>query len=189
MTTMRLRTLKRRAERGVTMLLVLILLTVMLLGGLALARMVEVGTLSGGNVAYREAALQASEVGVNTAFAAVNALTNENSTAGSWYSPVELAKDDNGLPSTVDWSNNAIPAITVGTMTVQYVAERACTVADVTYPLRQCLVKQIPQPKSQKAGPEPPDPPHSKQFRITVRVTNQKGTETFVQALVTREGS
>lgn len=182
------RRLKARAERGVTMLVVLILLTIMLLGGMALARMVEVGTLSAGNVAYREAALQASEVGVNTAFAAVNALTDETSASGAWYTPAEIAKDGNGLPS-VDWTSASIPKITVGTMTVQYVAERACTVANVTYPLRQCLVKQIPQPESRKAGAEQQDPPNSKQFRITVRVTNERGTETYVQALVTREKS
>lgn len=184
------RRLKARAERGVTMLVVLILLTIMLLGGMALARMVEVGTLSAGNVAYREAALQASEVGVNTAFAAVNALTDETSASGAWYTPAELAKDGNGLPS-VDWTSASIPKITVGTMTVQYVAERACTVANVTYPLRQCLVKQIPQPQSRRPPPDGgrPDPPNSRQFRITVRVTNERGTETYVQALVTREKS
>ena len=57
-----------RGQRGVTMLVVLVLLSVMLLGGMALARLTEVGTLASGNTAFREAAVQASEVGLNTVF-------------------------------------------------------------------------------------------------------------------------
>ena len=45
----------RCAERGVTMLVVLLLLSVMLLGGVALARITEIGTLATGNSGYREA--------------------------------------------------------------------------------------------------------------------------------------
>ena len=71
-------------QRGVTMLVVLVLLSVMLLGGLARARMTEVGALASGNSAYREASLQASEVGLNTAYEAVKALSNEETQAGAW---------------------------------------------------------------------------------------------------------
>lgn len=180
---MNLRRLRRRAERGVTMIVVLILLTVMLLGGLALARMTETGTLASGNVAYHEAAIQASEIGVNTAFQQINALADEEIAANSWYSPVELAKDAHGLPQ-VAWAK--APAITVGQVTVRYVAERACSVAKTQYPLRECLVKQIPQPNSKRNDAEEPDPPNSKQFRITVQVTDQKGTQIYVQSLVTK---
>ncbi len=173
----------RSAERGVTMLVVLVLMSVMLLGALALARLTEVGTLATGNMAYHEAAMQASEVGVNTAFVAVQGIANEDTSVGAWYSSTEMAKDSNGLPA-VNW--DAAPLVTVGTMNVRYYVERACTVTPVVYALRQCLVKQIPQPKSRVAGVEELDPPNSKQYRITVRVTDQKGTQTFVQSLVTK---
>ncbi|MBG6079697.1 pilus assembly PilX family protein [Rubrivivax gelatinosus] len=178
-----LRRLKRRTERGVTMVVVLILLTVMLLGGLVLARMTEASTIAGGNVAFHESALQASEIGLNTAFTAVRTMSNEQMAANNWYSPVEVAKDSKGVPN-VTWSN--APSIAVGANTVRYVVERACTVADVDYPLRECLVKQIPQPKSRVAGSEELEPPNSKQFRITVRVEGPKGTVVTVQSLVTK---
>ncbi len=165
------------------MLVVLVLMSVMLLGALALARLTEVSTLATGNMAYHEAAMQASEVGINTAFAAVRAIATEDTSLAGWYWSTEQAKDSNGLPN-VDWTS--APQIAVGSMTVRYVAERACTVTPVVYPLRQCLVKQIPQPKSRVAGAEELDPPNSKQYRITVRVTDQKGTQTFVQSLVTK---
>ncbi len=173
-----------RVQRGVTMLVVLVLLSVMLLGAMSLARLTEVGTLASGNTASREAAMQASEIGLNTAYQAVRNLTDENTSNTAWYSATEVAKDTNGLPTGVNWTN--APAVTVGPMTVQYVAERACTTSPVTDALRQCLVKQVPQQASRDASREALAPPNSRQFRITVRVTGPKGTQTWVQSLVTR---
>lgn len=173
-----------RAQQGVTLVMVLLLLSVMLLGGLALARMTEIGTLASGNSAYREASLQASEVGVNTAYAATKALTNEEANAGNWYWASIQATDSAGLPS-VTWTS--APEVVVGSYSVRYVVERMCSQAGVTDTLRQCLVKQIPQaPESNVYGKEALDPPNSRQFRITVRVSGPKDTETWVQSLITK---
>ncbi|MBK9359795.1 MAG: hypothetical protein IPM99_01080 [Rubrivivax sp.] len=170
-------------QRGVTMVVVLVLLTVMLLGGMALARMTEVGTLAAGNAAFRETSLQASEVGVNTAFAAVQALVDENTSAGNWYYATTQAQDANGVP-TVDF--DLAPELVVGAYRVRYVVDRVCTGAmPVTEPLRQCLVKQVPQIES-ATNKEKPDPPTARQFRITVRVMGPKDTQAWVQALITK---
>lgn len=174
----------RRAERGVTVLVVLVLLSVMLLGALAMARMSEVGTLATGNAAFRETALQASEVGLNEAFARVRAITDENTAVGNWYLPSTGTTDAAGLPQ-VDWSQ--MPQLTVGNYEVRYVVDRLCEGAlPVAEPLRQCLVRQLPQITSADATKEKLDPPNAKQFRVTVRVTGPKGTQTFVQSMVTR---
>jgi type IV pilus assembly protein PilX len=173
----------RPLQRGVTMLVVLILMVVMALGGMALARMTEIGTLASGNSAYREASLQASEVGLNTAYMAVRALGNEEATAGSWYWPTIQAIDAAGLP-TLDF--DAAPEVTVGAYSVRYVVERMCSTTPVTATLRECLVKQVPQTESQRMGQDRLDPPNSRQFRITVRVTGPKSTETWIQSLVTK---
>lgn len=165
------------------MVVVLVLLTVMLLGGMALARMTEVGTLAAGNAAFRETSLQASEVGVNTAFAAVQALVDENTSAGNWYYATTQAQDANGVP-TVDF--DLAPELVVGAYRVRYVVDRVCTGAmPVTEPLRQCLVKQVPQIES-NTNREKPDPPTARQFRITVRVMGPKDTQAWVQALITK---
>jgi type IV pilus assembly protein PilX len=179
----RFRKLARRAERGVTLIVVLVLLSVMLLGGLAFARMSEIGMLASGNAAYREASLQASQVGINNAFAAVRALPSEASPRGDWYWPTIQAADGDGVPA-VNWAK--VPEVVVGSYQVKYVVERLCTVADVTDTLRQCLIKQTPVPSSSRVGSEPLDPPNSRQFRITVRVQGPKDTETWVQSLVTK---
>lgn len=165
------------------MVVVLVLLTVMLLGGLALARMTEVGTLAAGNAAFRESSLQASEVGVNTAFAAMQALADENSDSGNWYFAAQQPQDANGVP-TVNFAS--APLVNVGAYQVSYVVDRVCTGAmPVAQPLRQCLLKQIPQIES-ASNRERPDPPTARQFRITVRVLGPKDTQTWVQALATK---
>lgn len=177
-------TIGRRGQRGVTILVVLVLLTVMMLGGLALARMTEVGTLAAGNAAYREASLQASEVGLNEVFALVRAVGDENIAVDTWYRPTTLATDASGLP-VVDW--NALPELTVGQFSVRYVADRICEGAlPVAEPLRQCLVKQLPQLGSADYSKEKLDPPNAKQFRVTIRVTGPKNTQTWVQSMVTK---
>lgn len=176
------RSANRLGSRGVTMLVVLLLMSVMLLGGLALARMTEIGVMATGNSSYREASLQASEVGVNTAYARVRTITNEETNNGNWYWATMQAQTA-GLP-TVTWAT--APEITVGSYSVRYVVERMCTTAPVTATLRQCLVKQVPQTSSSRVGVEELDPPNSRQFRITVRVTGPKDTETWVQSLVTK---
>lgn len=180
---MNARRVRQGAQRGVTIVVVLLLMVVMVLGGLALARMTEVGTLASGNSNFREASLHASEVGINTAYAAVRALASEESNSGNWYWATMQATDSAGVPS-VSWSS--APSVTVGNYTVSYVAERMCSAAPVTDTLRQCLVKAIPQTNTARVGEEILDPPNSRQFRITVRVTGPKDTETWVQALVTK---
>lgn len=173
----------RRAQRGNSIVLVLILLTVMLVGTLAMARIAEVSTLAGGNAASGDAAMQASEVGLNTGFAAVRALANEDNANGGWYWPTTRPSDAAGIP-TIDWS--AAPEVVVGNYRVRYAVDRLCSVAPVTDALRQCLVRQVLQTESNREGAERPDPPNSRQFRVTVRVTGPKDTQVWTQAMVTR---
>lgn len=177
--------MRQRSERGVTMLVVLVLLSVMLLGGMALAKLTEVGTLASGNTAFREASLQASEVGLNEVYRRVREdIANEEADLAGWYWATAQATDADGMPA-VDF--DAAPTIVVGSYTASYVAERLCEGAlPVTDALRQCLVKQIPQLESADASRERPDPPTSKQFRVTIRVTGPKDTRTWVQSLITK---
>ena len=109
----------RRSQRGVTILVVLVLLAVMLLGGLAMARMTEIGTLASGNTAFREASLQASEVGLNEAYAALQAVGLRRGqqrrqlvlghAPGHWMRPASR-------PSTGAWRRNSPSAATACAM-------------------------------------------------------------------------
>lgn len=173
----------RRAQRGNTILLVMVLLGVMLVGALAMARLAEVSNLAGGNAASSDGAMQASEVGVNTGFAAALALANEDVAINGWYWPTMQLTDATGVPQ-ISW--DTAPELVVGQFRVRYVVERMCTSTPVTDSTRQCLVRQVLKTESNSAGSERPDPPTARQFRVTVRVIGQKGAQIWTQALVTR---
>lgn len=179
------RAAQARRPRGVTILVVVVLLAVMLLGALSLARMTEAGTLAGGNTTYRETSLQASEIGLNQAFADLQALApaGENANAGSWYFAQVQPQDANGLPQV---NFDAAPEIVVGAYRVRYVVERVCSVPAVTEPLRECLVKAVKVPGSAIDGDDKLDPPNARQYRATVRVTGPKDTTVFIQSLLTK---
>lgn len=176
----------RHPARGVTILVVLVLLTVMLLAGMALARMTQASVLSSGNVAFRDASLQASEVGLNTAFGRVVgiAATAENNNIAGWYWSSVLPRDPvTGLP-VVDWE--AAPEVNVGSYSVRYVAERVCQVNVVNDPLRECLVKAKSVTTSAVDLDDKLESPNSRQYRVTVRVIGPKNTTTFIQSLITK---
>lgn len=179
----------RASQRGMTMLVILILMTVMLLGALGLARITEGSTLVSGNVATKEASLQAAEIGWNTAYAQVKALTDDSRDSGGWYwatmQPTDAAS---GLPTTIDF--DATPRVPggVGRYTVNYAVDRLCTQAVVTASGRECLVKQADVMEGRDADTPDYQPKSARQYRITVRVTDERGTQTWTQSLVTKGG-
>lgn len=178
-----MRPLPNPPVHGATLVVVLVLLAVMLMGALAAARITEVGTLASGNSARRDAALQASDIGVNEAYQAVKALASVDSSVGTWYFATLQATGADGLPAV---SFDAAPQRSSGAYTVAYIVERLCNgPLPVTEPLRQCLVKQVDLPGSAGGG-EVIEPPMAPQFRITVRVTGPKNTRVWVQSLVTK---
>lgn len=175
-------------QRGGSTFLVLIVLTTMLLGGLALARITDAGTLQAGNIASREAALQASEIGINDGYAAVRALKNVDADLDQWYrSKLQATEAGSELPA-VTWAD--VPSETVGPYKVQYVAERVCDTGAVTDPYRSCLLKEIDMPANRSEDPNNRelqlDNPYAQQFRITARTTDARDTTVLVQALVTK---
>jgi|EndMetStandDraft_4_1072995.scaffolds.fasta_scaffold10230_3 Tfp pilus assembly protein PilX len=183
---------RARHQRGGSLFLVLIVLATLMLSGLALARMTDTGTLLAGNLASRAAALQAAEVGVNNGYAAVKGLTDEESTSATgWYlRTLDQNQTAQGLPNSVAWSS--APTSTVGAMTVSYYVERVCdyTTAAITDATKQCLLKEVDMPVNRAEDPgdrnRQLDNPSATQFRITTRVTDQRNTTVYVQALVTK---
>lgn len=184
----------RRQRGALTLVVVLILLLVLLLGGLAFGRVTESGTLVAGNVSLQERSVQASEIGVNTAFAQLKALTTEDTDTGGWYFATPRTPDADGLPGGVSWNN--APLVDAAPFQVRYLVERICTTTPVSDVARECLVKQERVMQSRKAGSEAFDPPMGREYRITVRVTTMRASEpkdsqsfesqSFVQALVTK---
>ena len=177
----------RASQRGMTMLVVLVLMTVMLLGGLGLARITEGSTLVSGNVATKEASLQAAEIGWNTAYAQVKALADDSANTGGWYwATMQPTDATTGLPTTIDFDATPSVAGGVGRYTVNYAVDRLCTQAVVSANGRECLVKQADVMEGRDADTPDYQPQSARQYRITVRVTDERGTQTWTQSLVTK---
>lgn len=177
--------MNKSTQKGASLIIVLVMLTVLLLGALSMARLNETSTLIAGNIAFKGSAIQASEVGISEAFSALTAITNEEQNQGHWYFPTILGDDASGLPSSVDWTQSS--ALKVGPFDVHYIVERQCTgTAPVLDINAQCVIKRIPTTASAKAGLEALDTAASKQYRITVFVSGPKNTNTFVQSMVVR---
>lgn len=183
----------RQGQRGTSVLVVLVLLSVMLLGGVTMARLSESTTLVSGNVSNNEIALQASEVGINAAMANLSAVVNYDSEATDaatgkvWYTPV--MKTDKSVVSETDTFWDARPEVTVGKgsqFKIRYYAERLCTVAAVTNPQAQCLLRVKGYEAADASGGPQITPPSYRQYRITVRVEAPKQGYTFIQSVATR---
>ena len=136
----------RRSQGGMTVVVVLILLSVMLMGGLALGRLGEVGTLVAGNVASKEASMQASQIGTMNAFQSIQSagfdegIDSQDAVRGTKYFAMMQAIDANGLPQ-VAW--DGVPEVTVGRYSVRAVVDRMCNKVIITDALQDCLVREV----------------------------------------------
>jgi len=173
---------RMQTQRGMSLIIVLVVLAMVLVGALAMLRSSEVSSLVAGNVSFKEAATQATDIGISDAARALDAMTNVDSNIANVYFATRQAEDSYGLPTTVNWS--VVPASAVGNYSVQHVVERLCQTTPVTDPLADCMVRDAEAPGSNKAGSPEYKNPASVYYRITVRVTGPKSASAFVQALV-----
>ena len=177
--------MKKRTQKGAALIIVLVMLTVLLFGALSMARLNETSTLIAGNVAFKDSAMQASEVGISEAFASMGTIVDEEQNQDAWYFASLQGDDASGLPFNVDWTK--VPNVKVGAFDVHYVVERQCTgpmpVQDTN---ASCVIKPVATVSSAKAGLESLESAASKQFRFTVFVSGPKNTKSYVQSMVVR---
>lgn len=183
------------SERGLTMVMVMLLMTAMLLGALAFARVTEVGALVSTNLANKDSSFHAAEVGRAEAFAQLQGLAllnNLDNDSGGWYWATRRPTDAaTGLLAGPAFANPAQVAGNVGRFTVEYVVDRLCDVNAVTDSSVQCLALHQPPDALTGDAPDMRFPPAeymklgARQYRITVRVTDARATQTWTQTLVT----
>jgi type IV pilus assembly protein PilX len=169
-------------QRGVSLLIVLVVLAITLVGSLAMLRSGEVSSMVAGNVSFREAATQASDLGIADAAKALDVQPNFDANIANTYFATRQPEDTNGLPTTINWSS--VPTMAVGNYTVQHVIDRLCQVTPVTDPTGTCMVRDSESAGSNKAGSLAYKNPASIYYRITVKVVGPKSTAAYVQALV-----
>jgi Tfp pilus assembly protein PilX len=186
-----------RYQRGVTMIMVMLLMTAMLLGALAFARVTEVGTLVSNNLATKESSIHAAEVGRGAAFAQLQALAALNgldNNSGTWYWATEQPLDPaTGIPTTINFASTPQVPGNVGRFIVTYVVERLCVAGTTAIDdsAAQCLTLNKTwggnkgDPPDMSSTPKDYMEDGAVQYRISVRVTDVRGTQTWTQSLVT----
>lgn len=182
-------------QRGATLFIALIALVSMTLAGIALVRSVDTSNLIAGNLAFRQAGLQASDTGVETAFNALGTIVTTSldanwpggCTAGACnYYPTIQVTDGNGVPSNIVWTS--VPSTSINTSyNVKYVIDRLCTGAvPVTDIAGNCYSAPLATGGTKKAGGIVFSGTQAVYYRVTVRVEGPRNSVSVVQAILVR---
>lgn len=169
-------------QRGVTLVIVLVVVGLLLVANLALIRSMQTANRATSNKAFKQGATQAGEVALADAEAFVAALTTPDTAVTNKYAPTLQTMDANEMPTTFNWAS--ITAEQVGNYQIRWVVERMCNVTPVTDAAYQCLSTSLTPAGSQKAGSPSYQGQTAVYYRITAKVTGPRNTESYVQSAV-----
>jgi len=186
-----------RRQRGVVLMVALIVLVALTLAGLSMARSSDTGTVIAGNLVFRQAATQALDAGVEAAIATINRTwAGSTNTVAHKYYAYSLPPDSAGLPSGVDFNqaNSLVNPNGLTGYTARYVVERMCvpplagTIAD-SYQAEQSnlcsLEEKVAGMDSPKFGGQSGLGQIRKvHFRVTVRIDGPRNTQTHAQVVL-----
>lgn len=184
--------MQRRGQGGVSLVIALIALVVLTLAGLALIRSGDTGNVISGNLAFRQASLHATDVGVEAALALLPTITSTSADANypagcaagacNYYPTLQSAVTAAGVPTVINWA--AVPSATVdSSYAVQYVIDRLCEgPLPVTDPATRCMNKSGVSEGSRKAGAVSFTSARQIHYRVTVRVVGPRNSVSLVQA-------
>lgn len=167
----------RRRERGVVLLIALIVLVAMTLAGLALVRSVDTGNVVAGNLAFKGGATMAGDAGTEAAIAyltpknGTTATYNDDATSGYYATSQDLldltGASNDPTRALVDWDNNNCngaaasacikPSDTIVDAatgnTVRYIITRLCqTSGDANSTSNSCVTYTVTGSTSPKRG-------------------------------------
>lgn len=193
-------------ERGVVLLIALIVLVAMTLAGLGMMRSIDTGTIVAGNIGFREAAVATGDSGIESArtwlIANLASLDNDQPAAG-YYSTRQDSLDitgnrtEGGLDG-VNWGGSdpsqPVSAFTLGAVdssgnTVYYLIHRLCSMpGSINGAGQSCATVGISTIGSTQNAPDYSSYALSIQnqvyYRVTARVNGPKNTVSYVQAVL-----
>jgi Tfp pilus assembly protein PilX len=188
-------TMAGHKQQGVSLIIALIALVAMTLAGLALIRAVDTSNVISGNLAFRQATLHATDIGVETALATLGTIVTTSldanypsgcASGACNYYPIKQAVNAVGIPTAIDWS--LVPVTTVdASYAVQYVIDRMCDgptpVTDIT---AKCMHTTASSVGSKKAGAVSFTSAQQVYYRATIRAVGPRNTVSIVQVLYAR---
>jgi type IV pilus assembly protein PilX len=182
-----------RRQRGVVLVVALIAMVALMIAGIALMRSLDTANVIAGNFAFRKAATEAADLGIEAAYTAlpiIKASYNDSNITSPYYYYGTISTqygnpgwDANGIPQ-VTWSG--VPAVANQSgNTVRYVVERLCTGAlPVSNTLTSCVSDVAADNSSNKIGSTKFTSSTAVYYRVTVQVTGPRNTVSYVQAVL-----
>ena len=184
------------AQRGVVLIIALVVLVAMSLGGVAILRSVDTATLIAGNYAFKQGTLQGANVGIESAIKWISTnQSNLNNDSTGYYSWASRLTDQRfKWEDPTIWSN----AQTVGTdaagNTVQYVIHRLCSSPGPVSTANLCAtnigagdaaaVDAPAEGNSSVVGSRAFTSPPKMYLRVIARSTGPRNAISYVQAMV-----
>lgn len=186
----------RHAQRGVSLVIALIALVALTVAGLALMRATDTSNVISGNLAFREATVQATDVGVESAITALGTITttspDANYPAGctvgacNYYPTIQNPVNAAGVPTVIDWT--AVPSTALdASYAVQYVIDRLCDgPTPVTDVANKCMNQSGTSAGSKRAGAVSFTSASQIYYRVMVRVVGPRNAVSIVQVTYAR---
>ncbi|MES2353094.1 MAG: pilus assembly protein PilX [Pseudomonadota bacterium] len=190
-------------QRGVVLFVALIMLVAMSIAAVSIVRSIDTSNVIAGNLAFKEAAVQVADVGVETAMAALPSIiatsldTNKTSTSpGYQYYSTQRKVDANGVPyqqdtsstgtTAINWS--AVPiATSVNGYDVRIVIDRLCKGTGIITDINgKCIADQESGGGSHRSDGFVFTGSSLVYYRITSRASGPKNSVSIVQAVVGR---
>jgi type IV pilus assembly protein PilX len=186
-----------RRQRGVVLLMALIVLLAMTLAGLALMRSVSTSNVIAGNMAFQQAATQSADAAVEAAVTFLQAnlpILGTSITSGGGVRYLAYRQDPAAGQSWDTFWTSTVPASAINTLpadaagnSVAYVIHRLCSSEGVPITVAPCTTTPKPGSSvtsSKGAGSIGPNPPPENYYRITTRVSGPRNTLSYVQVIV-----
>jgi Tfp pilus assembly protein PilX len=191
MMMMHRRPVSLRRQHGVVLFIALIVLVAMALAGIAMMRSVDTALGVAGNLAFRQASVQATERGVSAAYAYLsgtsgstlnsddpaNGYQAELASDSNWFDPANWGSAVDVYPGSTDAAGNR----------VRYIIQRMCTLAG-PYGDTQCALYTptggSTSGSTMQVGATQFQSSPSVYYRITTRVDGPRNTVSITQTTV-----
>lgn len=176
-----------RRQQGVSLIIALIILVALMLGGIAMMRSVDTTVLVAGNLAFRNSAVNSSDLGSREALRWLNSVadrtvsdnTNDTATSNGYFNSYSAAVDP--LISPAIWNNARCLAADSAGNTVCYVINRMCDAGSGT-----CATYRTSATGTGSGGSLTGDEAATTTatgiyYRVTARITGPRNTQAMIQ--------
>lgn len=190
-----LRALRRAGQRGMVLLMALVVLVAIMVAGIAMMRSVDTATLVAGNLAFQQSTTNTADQGIEQAIAMLKGLSasqlNSDDPVNGYFATLQQNQSPVAGQSWQDFWAQSLngSAHDAGTDAfgnhIYYVVHRECAFPQPPGAGGQCVASPAitkATGNSQEAGEIQLQAGSQVYYRITVRVTGPKRTESYVQA-------